>query len=125
MPADMLAPGLFFLVVIAIQLVFNQFAKFSYRVDDDGIDMTWRVLGILTVRRGRTELRDVRDVRRRWLGPPAFSYIFGRLYTTRGGIVLVLRRREWMHTSVYITPENPDAFVACHFYEELSLRGFE
>ncbi len=104
------------IIGLAIFSMFNTFSNFTYEVKDGYIRIRWKVLKYIPFRSIDIKISDIQETR-----PFVFekdilagARVWGKLFI-KSGVVLVLKRRSiryWFANRIYITPDNPDEFIA-------------
>jgi len=110
------------LLTAAYFLVFYVFGSFRYALHDGSIEMRRIVLGFLPVSRRKLDLEEVEGATimpfLRCLTSGKGFHVFGNIFARRGVGILLRRGVVWgplwstFGKTVYVTPRDPDAFVA-------------
>ena len=101
-------------LLLSMYLIFYAFARFSYEISGDAVTIRWQILGIVPFARRTIRICDIRqakefDLRKDfWRG----AEILGNLFLKRGVIVQLNRRWMGLAWRLYITPADPDDFIA-------------
>jgi hypothetical protein len=99
---------------LCLYILLNATASFKYEVKPDRIDMTWKILRVVTLRSRSLPLRDVVSARPfRWVADWSGAALFGALLR-RGTVILELNRRRpttLFFTKMLVTPRDPAAFI--------------
>jgi len=99
-------------------LFFFPLASFRYRVTGGRIELEWIVFGFLRVSRRTIGLAEVEDARVtsfvRCVTSGSGFHVFGNVFARRGVALLLRKGVLWFSFGriVYISPRDPDAFVA-------------
>lgn len=100
------------LAATVFSLVYT-FAEFSYLIADSTLIMRWHLLGKIPWRSRRIALSGIESVRRfdRRHDLLRGGDIFGRL-PSKKGVILSLSRPKLLGRHIWITPPDPDRFIA-------------
>ena len=115
----LLIGGLVALFIVG-QCICVVWANFSYVISDGYLKMRWRILRYVPVPfyAWSINLSEISDVRRRdpardtlWTFPWRGIAVYGNLTLTRGLIITLKRRFQFIYKHVYVNPANPDEFM--------------
>lgn len=99
-------------VAIILILVLYACATFSYSLSQLSLVLRWHILGRVPFGSRTIEFDDIQEARTFRPAPDLRGgYIFGNIPGKRI-ITLVLRRRIFLMKRVFITPDDPESFLA-------------
>ncbi len=97
--------------ILLLYLPVYVFPRFDYQIEDDVLVVRRFILGGVPFGRWRVKLTRFRKARLSVMRIPARARVLGRMYSFKG-VVLVPMKRRWLGKgSVYITPDDPTAFI--------------
>lgn len=102
------------LVIVAGVILFSilyLFSSFSYQISEDSIVIQWKLLKYVPFNSRKIDINNVREVRRFGFKKDILfgANIWGNLFTKEGVIIIL---NEGFFRRVYLTPEEPDKFIA-------------
>lgn len=97
---------------VSIFLILYIFSSFSYKISEKTLIMQWRILGYIPFSSREIKMENIQEARRFELKNDLWSGadIFGNLF--KKGVILKLPGRFFFMKKIFITPDDPDRFIA-------------
>ncbi|MBE0449141.1 MAG: hypothetical protein IBX64_13795 [Actinobacteria bacterium] len=113
--SDGLILATLFFLGLAIVMIFYIFGSFTYEIREHSVCMKWELLKYIPFKSVKIDIDDILEARRYSFEKDiAGADYFGNLLI-KPGVILVLKRRRLTFSfikRIYITPDNPDEFIA-------------
>jgi hypothetical protein len=100
------------LLAVGMHLIVYAFARFSYEVAEGELRAKRHILGGIPFGKWAIRLAEIRAVKRSVLSIPPWARVVGNLYSLNGVVLVTDKRGLFARRQIYVTPPNPDEFVA-------------